>query len=277
MKAHAVIRFPGLEILADDVRCTHGATVGKLEAEPIFYLKSRGISQKDAERVVVEGFFDPIMQRIPFEGVRENFIRQFWRKWVKTMATKKKSKANVKKKLDRKPKSVKAKKAVKAMVKKQTMKKTAKPAVVAVRPPLPVSISAMKPRPIAKPFARPKTKVKVKPQYTPLTSEERRILRTAQPQFTYMNAPAAEHEFQVGDTVEVFCDHEKNGERVAAGSKASWCKWITNWWPCNSVRMFFSTDGWMVPDRILWYPLMSDQIRDATYAKKGSKKEVPDY
>lgn len=65
--------IPGLEILADDVRCTHGATVGKLEEEPIFYLKSRGIPQKDAERVVVEGFFDPIMQRIPFEGVRERF------------------------------------------------------------------------------------------------------------------------------------------------------------------------------------------------------------
>ena len=39
--------IPGLEILADDVRCTHGATVGKLEAEPIFYLNSRGIPQKD--------------------------------------------------------------------------------------------------------------------------------------------------------------------------------------------------------------------------------------
>ena len=65
--------IPGLEILADDVRCTHGATVGKLEEEPIFYLKSRGIPQKDAERIVVEGFFDPIMQRIPFEGVRERF------------------------------------------------------------------------------------------------------------------------------------------------------------------------------------------------------------
>ena len=65
--------IPGLEILADDVRCTHGATVGKLEQEPLFYLKSRGIPQKDAERLVVEGFFDPIMQRIPFEGVRNRF------------------------------------------------------------------------------------------------------------------------------------------------------------------------------------------------------------
>ncbi len=65
--------IPGLEILADDVRCTHGATVGKLEEEPLFYLKSRGIPAKDAERLIVEGFFDPIMQRIPFEGVRERF------------------------------------------------------------------------------------------------------------------------------------------------------------------------------------------------------------
>jgi Fe-S cluster assembly protein SufD len=65
--------IPGLEILADDVRCTHGVTVGKLEEEPLFYLKSRGIPTKDAERLIVEGFFDPIMQRIPFEGVRERF------------------------------------------------------------------------------------------------------------------------------------------------------------------------------------------------------------
>ncbi len=65
--------IPGLEILADDVRCTHGATVGKLEQEPLFYLKSRGIPQREAEQLIVEGFFDPIMQRIPFEGVRERF------------------------------------------------------------------------------------------------------------------------------------------------------------------------------------------------------------
>jgi Fe-S cluster assembly protein SufD len=65
--------IPGLEILADDVRCTHGATVGKLEQEPLFYLLARGIPKQDAERLLVEGFFDPIMQRIPFEGVRDRF------------------------------------------------------------------------------------------------------------------------------------------------------------------------------------------------------------
>mgnify|MGYP002260345555 CR=1 FL=1 len=64
---------PQLEIFADDVKCTHGATIGRLDELALFYLKSRGIPQEDAERLVVEGFFDPIMQRIPFEGVRERF------------------------------------------------------------------------------------------------------------------------------------------------------------------------------------------------------------
>jgi len=65
--------IPGLEILADDVRCTHGATVGKIDETQLFYLLSRGIPRPDAERLIVEGFFDPIMQRIPFEGVRQRF------------------------------------------------------------------------------------------------------------------------------------------------------------------------------------------------------------
>lgn len=65
--------IPGLEILADDVRCTHGATVGKIDDEEMFYLQSRGIPIKEARRLIVEGFFDPIMQRIPFEGVRARF------------------------------------------------------------------------------------------------------------------------------------------------------------------------------------------------------------
>lgn len=65
--------IPGLEILADDVRCTHGATVGKIDPDQVYYLRSRGIPYEDAERLIVEGFFDPIMQRISFEGVRSRF------------------------------------------------------------------------------------------------------------------------------------------------------------------------------------------------------------
>jgi Fe-S cluster assembly protein SufD len=65
--------IPGLEILADDVRCTHGATVGKIDEDSVFYLLSRGIPYAEAEHLIVEGFFDPIMQRIPFDGVRKRF------------------------------------------------------------------------------------------------------------------------------------------------------------------------------------------------------------
>jgi Fe-S cluster assembly protein SufD len=65
--------IPGLEILTDDVRCSHGATVGKMDNEQIFYLESRGIPRKTAEKLIVEGFFDPIMQRIPFAGIRNRF------------------------------------------------------------------------------------------------------------------------------------------------------------------------------------------------------------
>lgn len=65
--------IPGLEIMADDVRCTHGATIGQLEEEPIFYLMTRGITRPEAERLVIDGFFAPIMERIPFEGVRKRF------------------------------------------------------------------------------------------------------------------------------------------------------------------------------------------------------------
>jgi Fe-S cluster assembly protein SufD len=65
--------IPGLEILANDVRCTHGATVGKIDNEQLFYLKSRGIPEKEAVHLIVEGFFEPIMELIPFEEVRERF------------------------------------------------------------------------------------------------------------------------------------------------------------------------------------------------------------
>ncbi len=72
--------IPGLEILADDVRCTHGATVGKIDPNQTFYLLSRGIPQHESERLIVEGFFDPIMQRIPFEGVQQRFQEAIHRK-----------------------------------------------------------------------------------------------------------------------------------------------------------------------------------------------------
>lgn len=63
--------IPGLEIEADDVRCTHAATFGTLEEEPVFYLMSRGVPRDEAELTVTEGFFEELLGRIPFERVRD--------------------------------------------------------------------------------------------------------------------------------------------------------------------------------------------------------------
>lgn len=63
--------LPNLEIEADNVRCSHGATVGQVEAGQLFYLMSRGLSRRQAERLLVFGFFDEVLGRVPVEGVRE--------------------------------------------------------------------------------------------------------------------------------------------------------------------------------------------------------------
>jgi Fe-S cluster assembly protein SufD len=67
---HAV-PIPGLEILANDVRCTHGATVGQVDREQLFYLMARGLSRGEAERLIVRGFFSGVLDRIELEPVRE--------------------------------------------------------------------------------------------------------------------------------------------------------------------------------------------------------------
>jgi Fe-S cluster assembly protein SufD len=69
-QAHAD-SIPGLEILANDVRCTHGATIGQVDREELFYLMSRGLSKAEAERLIVRGFFSEILDRIELEPVRE--------------------------------------------------------------------------------------------------------------------------------------------------------------------------------------------------------------
>lgn len=63
--------IPGLEIEADDVRCTHGSTSGKVDEELIFYCQSRGFTRKEAARLIVTGFFQQIFDRITIESVRE--------------------------------------------------------------------------------------------------------------------------------------------------------------------------------------------------------------
>jgi Fe-S cluster assembly protein SufD len=63
--------IPGLEILANDVRCTHGATLGQVDREQLFYLMSRGLNRAEAERLIVRGFFQDVLDRVELEPVRE--------------------------------------------------------------------------------------------------------------------------------------------------------------------------------------------------------------
>jgi Fe-S cluster assembly protein SufD len=67
-KADAI---PNLEIEANDVRCGHAASVGPVDEETIFYLQSRGITREDAERLIVTGFFQEVLDRVQIDEVRE--------------------------------------------------------------------------------------------------------------------------------------------------------------------------------------------------------------
>lgn len=141
-----------------------------------------------------------------------------------------------------------------------------------------------KTKPVIQAKANPRTSIKEKPRVVNRISpprpsangEERKSKSLRVPQFAYMKAPGLAHDFQVGDTVEVYCDHEKNKERVRG-----WIRGIVVQVDNKMVAVqfrsnVFLTDGWMVPDRILWYPLNSVHIRPVL---KKSRKEraIPDY
>ncbi len=131
-------------------------------------------------------------------------------------------------------------------------------------------------KPNAQAKARAAEKVRVVNKISPPRSltnngDDRKQKGPRLPQFTFMKAPGIAHDFQVGDTVEVYCDHEKNKERVRG-----WIRGIVVQVDNKMVAVqfrsnVFLTDGWMVPDRILWYPLTSEHIRPV--AKKSGKKE----
>ena len=58
---------PQLEIWADDVKCSHGATTGQLNEEQLFYLMSRGLSEAEASAMIVTGFIEPLVKELPME------------------------------------------------------------------------------------------------------------------------------------------------------------------------------------------------------------------
>ena len=70
--------IPSLKIDANDVKASHGATVGQIDDEQIFYLMARGLPRHEAEKLIVDGFFEPVIQKIPSEELREK-IREMVR------------------------------------------------------------------------------------------------------------------------------------------------------------------------------------------------------
>lgn len=72
--------IPGLEIEADDVRCTHGATVSQLDPEEVFYLRSRGLPLEETQRLIVQGFFTPVIERIALPSVRARLADEIAKK-----------------------------------------------------------------------------------------------------------------------------------------------------------------------------------------------------
>ena len=70
--------IPSLKIDANDVKASHGVTVGQIDEEQLFYLMARGLSRQGAEKLIVEGFFEPVIQKIPSEELKEK-IRELVR------------------------------------------------------------------------------------------------------------------------------------------------------------------------------------------------------
>jgi Fe-S cluster assembly protein SufD len=68
--------MPGLEIQADDVRCTHGATSGEINEEELFYMQARGIRKTDGRRLIVNGFFQSLLDRLESKSLREYLGRR---------------------------------------------------------------------------------------------------------------------------------------------------------------------------------------------------------
>jgi Fe-S cluster assembly protein SufD len=93
MAAHALLLSedaeadakPELEIFADDVVCGHGATAGSLDDDLLFYLKARGIPQKEAEALMVEAFIGETVESVGNEAVRESLM-DIARAWLKARA-----------------------------------------------------------------------------------------------------------------------------------------------------------------------------------------------
>lgn len=74
---------PALEIIANDVRCTHSATISKVDPEQLFYLKSRGVSDQTANQLIIEGFFQSILEKIEDEKLKIKILKTIQTLFIK--------------------------------------------------------------------------------------------------------------------------------------------------------------------------------------------------
>ncbi len=195
--------------------------------------------------------------------------------------------AKIKAKAKSKPKAVKSKsvirKPAKAVQRSKPRSAQPKGKVIAVARAKPKSIVLSGPRKPAPARTRPAATTKVRvvnKAYSSRVTIDRRLMKGLRlPQYNYMKPPGAMHDFQVGDTVEVYCDHEKNRDRVRGWIRGIIVQVDNKLVAVQFRSNVFLTDGWMVPDRILWYPLASEHMR-AVPGKRTVKREekaIPDY
>lgn len=78
-RAHSI---PGLEIIANDVSCSHGSTLSRIDDEQLFYLQARGVPRLEAEQLIVQGFVRPVIEQVPLACMRdrldEEIAERFW-------------------------------------------------------------------------------------------------------------------------------------------------------------------------------------------------------
>ena len=77
-----VFTKPGLEIVTDDVKCSHGTTVSEIDADQIFYLMSRGMSKNESELLILQGYFDAILNNITYDPIREKLKEKIYLKMI---------------------------------------------------------------------------------------------------------------------------------------------------------------------------------------------------
>mgnify|MGYP001267065100 CR=1 FL=1 len=68
---------PELEIYADDVKCSHGSTSGNIDKEALFYLKARGIKEKEAIKMIIKGFLESVLEKIKDKDITDILLNHF--------------------------------------------------------------------------------------------------------------------------------------------------------------------------------------------------------